>query len=176
MPNDMTADLAVERAKIAAEVWEKAAKIRIGMLATRDGNQLTSRPMTIQQIDSSPMVVWFFTGRHGNLAESIGSGAPANLSVSDHGDSFYVSIAGDAKLVDDRDRKEALWSTMAKAWFPGGVDDPNLALIALEVHNVEYWDSDHSKMVQMLMMAKAAVTGDPPTGIGTHGSLDAAPA
>jgi hypothetical protein len=31
-------------------------------------------------------------------------------------------------------------------------------------------------MVQMLMMAKAAVTGNPPTEIGTHGSLGGQPA
>jgi general stress protein 26 len=176
MPNDLTADAAAERAKIAADVWEKAAKIRVGMLTTQDGNQLTSRPMTIQQVDSSPAVVWFFTGRHGELAETVAAGSAANLSVCDHSDSFYVSIAGDPTLVEDRAKKEELWSTMAKAWFPGGVEDPNLALIRMEVRHVEYWDSDHSKMVQMLMMAKAAVTGDPPKDIGTHGSLGAVPA
>jgi len=46
----------------------------------------------------------------------------------------------------------------------------------MDVDGVEYWDSDHSKMVQMIMMAKAAVTGTPPTNIGTHGSLGAQPA
>jgi len=133
MPNDRTADVAVERARIAADVLEKVAKIRTGMLTTQDGNQLTSRPMTIQQVDPSPTVVWFFTSRHGNLAETIAAGAPANLSVTDHADSFFVSIAGDARLVDDRAKIEELWSTMAKAWFPGGIDDPNLALIRLDV-------------------------------------------
>jgi len=172
----MAIDATADHAEIAEEVWEKAAKIRIGMLTTKLGDRLTSRPMTIQQVDPSPVAVWFFTSKHGELATSLGQGGPANLSVSDHGDSFYVSIAGTARLVDDRAQKEALWSTMAKAWFPGGVDDPNLALIRMDVDGVEYWDSDHSKMVQMLMMAKAAVTGNPPTNIGTHGSLGAQPA
>jgi general stress protein 26 len=158
---------------IAEQVWQKAAKIRIGMLTTEAGQMLTSRPMTIQQVDDSPPVVWFFTSRDGVLAGTIGDGAPANLAVSDHADSFYVSIAGHARLVEDRAKVEELWSTLAKAWFPGGVDDPNLALLRIDVDNVEYWDSDHSKMVQMLMMAKAAVTGSPPTEIGTHGSLGA---
>jgi general stress protein 26 len=176
MPNDLTADVAAERARVAAEVWEKAARIRVGMLTAKDGNQLNSRPMTIQQVEPSPGVVCFFTGLHGNRAVSIGAGAAANLTVTDHSDSFYVSIAGDAKLVDDRAKKEELWSMMAKAWFPGGLDDPNLGLIRLEVHSVEYWDSDHSKMVQMLMMAKAAMTGHPPTDISAHGTVDTASA
>jgi len=172
----MGIDATADHDEIAEQVWEKAAKIRIGMLTTRLGERLTSRPMTIQQVDPSPVAVWFFTSKHGELASSIGAGGPANLSVVDHGDSFYVSIAGTARIVDDRAQKEELWSTMAKAWFPGGVDDPNLALIRMDVDGVEYWDSDHSKMVQMIMMAKAAVTGTPPTNIGTHGSLGAQPA
>jgi len=176
MPDDLTADAAAERAKVAADVWEKAAKIRIGMLTTQDGNRLTSRPMTIQQVDASPVTVWFFTTRHGNLAECVAAGSPANLSVCDHSDSFYVSIAGDPALVEDRTKKKELWSTLAKAWFPGGVEDPDLALIRLDVHSVEYWDSDHSKMVQMLKMAKAAGTGARPTDIGQHGTLGTAPA
>jgi general stress protein 26 len=110
------------------------------------------------------------------LAATIAHGGPANLSVTDHADSFYVSISGSARLVDDRAKAEDLWSTMAKAWFPGGIDDPNLALVRMDVDAVEYWDSDHSKMVQMLMMAKAAVTGNPPAEIGTHGTLGTQPA
>jgi general stress protein 26 len=146
------------------------------MLTTAAGERLISRPMTIQQVDPSPTVVWFFTTRDGMLAASVANGGPANLSVTDHADSFYVSISGSARLVDDRAKAEDLWSTMAKAWFPGGIDDPNLALVRMDVDAVEYWDSDHSKMVQMLMMAKAAVTGSPPTDIGTHGTLGAQPA
>ena len=172
----MATELAADQADIAEAVWEKAAKLRVGMLTTAAGQLLTSRPMTIQQVDPSPTVVWFFTSRDGHLAATTAMGAAANLSVTDHGDSFYVSISGTAKLVDDRAKAEELWSTMAKAWFPGGVDDPNLALVRLDVDSVEYWDSDHSKMVQMLMMAKAAVTGEPPTEIGTHGTIGAQPA
>ena len=36
-----------------------------------------------------------------------------------------------ARFVEDQAQKEALWSPMAKAWFPGGVTDPDLALLAV---------------------------------------------
>ena len=172
----MAIERTADQADITEAVWEKVAKIRVGMLTTAAGQRLTSRPMTIQQVDPSPTAVWFFTSRDGQLAATAAAGAPANLSVSDHADSFYVSISGTAKQVDDRAKAEELWSTLAKAWFPGGVDDPNLTLVRLDVDAVEYWDSDHGKMVQMLMMARAAVTGSPPTEIGTHGTLGTQPA
>ncbi|MEO7760669.1 MAG: pyridoxamine 5'-phosphate oxidase family protein [Casimicrobiaceae bacterium] len=163
--------------KDSADVMEKAAKIRFGMLTTFAGERLTSRPMTIQQIEATPAAVWFFTSRHGNLAQTIGggtgSGTYVNLAIAEPAESFYVSISGRARIVDDKAKMEELWSTMAKAWFPGGIDDPNLALVRMDVDAAEYWDSDHSEMVQMLMMAKSAVTGTPPTDIGTHGTLGA---
>ncbi|MEP7141150.1 MAG: general stress protein, partial [Caldimonas sp.] len=34
-----------------------------------------------------------------------------------------------------------------------------------------YWDVKESKIVQLLTMAKAAVTGKPPTGLGEHGEV-----
>lgn len=155
-----------------SRIWEKMEKARVAMVTLMTDGKLTSRPMTIQDIEE-PGTIWFFTGHDTSLAQAIGSGAQANVAVSDHDESLYVSVAGQAAIVDDMDRKKELWNAFAKAWFPGGVDDPNLALLRVDIGSAEYWDSDHAKMTQMLMMAKAAVTGRPPTNIGEHGKLDA---
>jgi general stress protein 26 len=156
----------------AGDVWGKVEKVRVGMLtlAAPDGD-LNSRPMTIQQVEA-PGIIWFFTSHHGALAHLVEGGAAANLSVSDPDNSLYVSVSGNATLVDDRAKVAELWSTLAKAWFPGGVDDPNLALLKLDVRTADYWDSDHSKMVQFFLMAKAALTGKVPSDIGTHGTIE----
>ena len=70
-------------------------------------------------------------------------------------------------LLEDPAKKEALFTTMAKAWFPDGPTDPNLGLLAVSVLRAEYWDVDDSKMVQLFKMAKAAVTGKTPD-LGEH--------
>ena len=151
-----------------AKIWNKVRKVRIGMLTlASEGGTLTSRPMTIQQVEA-PDVLWFFTAKHGGLAEKIGVGASANITVADHGDSLYVSASGSVRLVDEPAKARELWNVLAKAWFRGGLDDPNLALMRLNIETAEYWDSDHSKMVQLLLMAKAAATGKPPLSIGSH--------
>ena len=54
------------------------------------------------------------------------------------------------------------------AWFPKGIEDPHVTLIGVTIDSAEYWDSDKSRMMQLFAMAKAAVTGKPPTDIGDH--------
>ena len=60
---------------------------------------------------------------------------------------------------------------LAKAWFPGGVTDPNLALVEVLITHAEYWDVKESKMVQVAKMLTAAVTGNPPEKMGEHKEL-----
>jgi general stress protein 26 len=61
---------------------------------------------------------------------------------------------------------------MAKAWFPNGPADPNTGLLAVHIEEAEYWDVDDSKMVQLLKMAKAALTGGVPKNLGEHKKVD----
>ena len=48
---------------------------------------------------------------------------------------------------------------MLKAWFPKGLDDPELALLKVTVEKAEYWDSPSSAVVHLVGLAKALVTG-----------------
>ena len=52
-----------------------------------------------------------------------------------------------------------LWNPIHKAWFPKGVDDPNLGLLRVDIEKAEYWDPPSSKVVQLIGFAKAIVTG-----------------
>ena len=83
----------------------------------------------------------------------------------------YVSVSGNAAMIEDQAKKEQLWSPLAKAWFPGGATDPDLALVQVKIIHANYWDVKESKLVQLLTMAKAAVTGKPPTQLGEHGEV-----
>ncbi len=53
----------------------------------------------------------------------------------------YVSVAGRARVVDDRAKARQLWSPAMQVFFPGGVDDPQLRLIHVRAESAEYWDS-----------------------------------
>ena len=94
-----------------------------------------------------------------------------NVAYADTGADCYVSVCGLAAVIDNHAKKVQLWSKMAQAWFPGGVDDPDLALVQVRIHAAHYWDVKTNKVMQLLHMAKAVVTGETPEGMGEQGAI-----
>ena len=81
------------------------------------------------------------------------------MSYADTDGQRYVSVSGTAQLVRDRAKVEELWNPIFNAWFPDGLDDPDLALLKVTVEQAEYWDSPSSKVVQLYGFVKAVATG-----------------
>lgn len=143
-------------------LWALIRDIKFGMLTHRHRNgMLHSFPLTTQNksIDEGA-ALYFFISRQSELVQSLQQDNNVNVSYTDPGDDRYVSVSGQAAISEDAAKKEALWSAMAKAWFPGGVTDPDLALLEVGIGQAEYWDVKESKMVQLAKMAKAAITGE----------------
>ena len=154
-------------------LWKLIKDIRFGMLTHRTSTgMLHAHPLTTQNrsIDEESEL-YFFISKSGELYERLLTDGEVNVSYADPDEDSYVSVSGQARFVEDRALKEALWSPMAKAWFPGGVSDPDLALLAVRIRHAEYWNVDESKMVQLFQMAKAAITGEPPRHLGEHKEL-----
>ena len=98
--------------------------------------------------------------------------APAvNVAYANTSKDAYVSVSGRAAVVEDDARKKQMWSKFAEAWFPGGPEDPDLALVRVQIEAAEYWNVRESKVTQLIKMARAAVTGNPPTDMGEHAKL-----
>jgi general stress protein 26 len=83
----------------------------------------------------------------------------------------YVSVSGQARVVEDMAKKKQLWNKMTEAWFPGGVTDPDVALVQVSITHADYWEAKDNKLTQLFKMAKAAVTGHPPTDMSEHGRV-----
>ena len=150
------------------DVWNRIKDIRYAMLTTFDADGgLTARPMTTvqKQFDGT---LWFFTSRTSPPAEAVLADSTVGVQYVDTGSDVYVSLSGDASFDEDRVRMQALWSPMVKAWFPEGIDDPDLVLLRVDVYKAEYWDIKESKPVQLYKMARAAITGKPPLDLGEH--------
>lgn len=150
------------------DVWKRIKDIRFAMLTTigQDGS-LAGRPMTTVQKEFDG-TLWFFTSASSPGAKEAAARASVGLQYVEPKDDVYVSLSGDARLERDRARMEALWNPMVKAWFPQGLDDPDLTLLRVDVHTAEYWDVKESKAVQLFKMAKAAMTGERPKDLGEH--------
>lgn len=152
-----------------ARLGELIKDINIAMLATvTDDGVIRSRPMGTQQIDLIDGALWFFTAHDSSQTEEILHQQDVNLSYASIDKHRYVSISGRAHLVRDPAKTRELWKPAAKIWFPGGVDDPNLILLRVDVEAAEYWDSSSSKMVQLYGMAKFALTGKASKALGEN--------
>lgn len=153
-------------------LWELVKDIQFAMFTTRAEGRLRSRPMTTQNSEVDERAsLWFFMSRGSEAVNDIGADPVVNVAYADPGRDAYVSVSGEAVVVEDRAKKEQLWSKLAEAWFPDGVDDPDLALIEVRIEDAEYWDVKESKVTQLIKMARAAVVSDPPSGMGEHGEV-----
>ena len=153
-------------------LWELVKDIRFAMFTTRTDGRLRSRPMTTQnsEVDERSSL-WFFMSRGSDAVGDLESDPVVNVAYADPGRDAYVSVSGEAAVVEDRAKKEQLWSRLAEAWFPDGVDDSELALVEVRIEDAEYWDVKESKVTQLFKMAKAAVVSEPPSGMGEHGEV-----
>jgi general stress protein 26 len=150
----------------------KIKSIRFAMLTTQNDDQsLSSRPMTQQQLDENG-ILWFFVSDESQVAHDIKRQPKINVTFAEPADSVYVAISGHAEILKFREKIEELWSPTVAAWFPDGIDDPHLSLIKFTIHTAEYWDSHSNKMMQLFAIAKAAISGHPPTEMGEHKKID----
>ncbi|MGI4778543.1 MAG: pyridoxamine 5'-phosphate oxidase family protein [Janthinobacterium lividum] len=156
------------------KLWELIKDIRFGMFTHRHSDgMLHSHPLTTQNksVDENS-TLYFFIPKDGDIARHTATDKVVNVVYANTSSDSYVSIAGHAGLIEDQAKKEELFNAFAKAWFPKGVTDPNLGLLGVQIVEAEFWDVDDSKMVQLLKMAKAAVTGETPKNMGEHKKLD----
>ncbi|RYY03015.1 MAG: general stress protein [Gammaproteobacteria bacterium] len=150
----------------------KIKSIRFGMLTTlNDDETLSSRPMTQQELDDNG-ILWFFISDTSQLALDINRHQKINVTFAEPADSVYLSTSGNAEVIKFKEKAAELWNPAVAAWFPEGLDDPHLSLIKFTIHTAEYWDSHSNKMLQLFAIAKAAISGKPPTDIGEHEKLD----
>jgi general stress protein 26 len=133
--------------------------IEIAMLTTRDDDgTLRSRPMQTQNREFDG-TLWFFTPASSHKVQEVDHGHQVNLSYAQPKENRFVSVSGAATLVRDRAKIEELWTPVLKAWFPKGKDDPDVALLKVDVTKAEYWDAPSSTIVKLVGFTKAVLTG-----------------
>ena len=152
--------------KTAPEKIEKIAElindIDIAMLTTVDEDgSLRSRPMRYRQgNDGFDGNIYFFTHASAHKVDEIQSDARVNVAFSNPKNQDYVSISGAAKLSRDQAKMKELWNPIFKAWFPDGLEDPDLALFVVKAEGAEYWDSPTSPVAHLYGFIKTKIQGE----------------
>jgi general stress protein 26 len=153
------------------ELWEKLEGVRPTMMTTVDEDgSLRSRPMWTLG-DTFDGTLWFFTGADAPKAQELARNDQVGLSYAAPDKDLYVSVSGRAQLVRDRAKIEELWNPFAEAWFPDGVDDPNLAMLKITVDRAQYWEDKKPKVLQLAEILVSIVRDVPPES-GEQGRID----
>lgn len=155
-----------------AEAIDKIKQLADGavcLFCTHVNGNIISRPMATQQVDDEG-AIWFFSARESDKNRQLMENATVHLMYMNESKQRYLSLTGFANIVVDRQKAKDLWSPMAKAWFEEGVDDPDLTLLKVMPEEGHYWDTKNGKLVSMIRIAVAAVTGQQPDA-GVEGDL-----
>ena len=153
------------------KIGEFIKDIRMAMLTTVDENgQLQSRPMATQ-IHEFDGTLWFFTEHHSLKLDQLKADSQVNVAYSEPKHQRYLSLSGTATEVQDHDKMVEFWNPAFKAWFPKGLEDPELSLIKVTVNEAELWDTPSSKVTMAFGYAKAVITGQK-YDAGDHEKMD----
>lgn len=151
-----------QRTDAIKKLEELIHDIKSGMFTTvAPNNELHSRPMMYQQFDSKNHELWFFTGKSTGKVAELKKNPYVNVAFANAKTNAYVSMTGEAEVIDDPEKEQELWNPLLLAWFPRGLKDPDLTLICVKVNYAEFWENTSSGLVQVIGMAKAIVTGKP---------------
>ena len=151
-----------EHEQAVKKLGKLIADIQFAMLTTIEADgSLRSRPMATHQDHGREFdgVLWFFTKGDTPKVEEVKEDQHVNLSYAAPEQNKYVSVSGIGTLVRDGVKAKELWDPKYKAWFPKGLDDPELALLRVDVTKAEYWDTPGGAVVHVLGLVKALATG-----------------
>lgn len=154
------------------KIWDLIKDIKVAMMATwdEDSHKAHARPMMALETDEFDGTLWFFTSRDSRKAQEVSESHEALLNYAEPKGMNYVSVSGQATLVDDREKIVELWTDYARIWFPDGIDDPNLTLLRFDADEAEFWEAPNA-LVRGVGYVKALVSGDTPD-IGRTGKAD----
>jgi general stress protein 26 len=119
---------------------------------------LMTRPMSVSEVDDAGNL-WFMSRKDSDKNRDIEEDDRVQLFFSNKGSYEFLSIYGRAIIVQDTEKAKELWTPIAKTWFNGGVEDPELTLIRVHPEDAYYWDTKHNKAVTLLSYLAGAITG-----------------
>ncbi|CAE6467890.1 unnamed protein product [Rhizoctonia solani] len=139
---------------------------KTGMLTTRGTNgELHSRAMAPASLDGLHFT--FIVNNQSHKTDEMESDPHVNVSFFDPGSNHWVSVAGTAKVLQDKKRAKELWNPFVSAWFgdlgdgvhKGDSEDPRVSLIDITPTEIRYWYSTRTKVGAAVEVATSAITG-----------------
>ncbi len=141
--------------EIKETLWKKMADSPYLMVGKADGSS-HSEPLMAQLDKDLVDTLFFFTGKDNRLAD----GGKVMAQFVSKGHDYFACMAGTIRQDNDRAMIDKLWSKQVEAWFPEGKEDPNLALLRMDIDSAELWETDISLTGRVKMLFGGTITAD----------------
>lgn len=149
--------------------YDLVKDIEVAMMTTqRSDGLLVSRPMATQ-VFADGADLWFVTTKGTPKLAEIAQNPSVNLSYYKDRTREWISVAGEARVVEDRSRIHELYRPDWRAWFEdlggeqnGGPDDPRMVLIGVDIRLAQYLEVNKPQVVVLFELMKGVVTGKSP--------------
>ncbi len=164
LPNPFEEHPVTDTAKIKQDLWDKMADSPYVMVGLT-GSGEHSEPLTAQLDKDLVDTLFFFIGKDNRLAK----GGDAMAQFVSKGHDFFACMSGRAQIDNDFAMIEKLWNKQVEAWFPGGKNDPNLALLRFDIDSAELWEADVSLTGRLKMLFGGDIK---PSEAGSHAKVD----
>mgnify|MGYP000867383544 CR=1 FL=1 len=138
-------------AKIEAKFW-KALKSDMTVMLGVEGEG-DAQPMTAQ-LDGGEEggPIWFFTSTETDLAKASAGGKAGMFHFASKNHELFASVRGRLIPDNDRDVIDRLWNPFVAAWYEGGKDDPDLALLRFDAERAEIWENENGLFAGLKML------------------------
>lgn len=136
------------------DLWKKLAASPFVMAGLMDSHE-HHIPLTAQLDEDQVDTLFFFVGKDNRLAK----GGHAMVQFVSKGHDYFACLHGVAAIDNDFGQIEKLWNPQVEAWFPGGKDDPNLALLRIDIDSAELWETDMSLSGKLKLLFGGQIKG-----------------
>jgi general stress protein 26 len=137
--------------ELEADFWkalESDRTMMLGLDGVEDGH---TRPMTAQT-EGATGPIWFFAGQDNALVQALSENDRAIATFTSKGHDLFATVHGSLSIDTDRATIDRLWNPFVAAWYEGGKDDPNLALLRLDAEEAEIWENGSSIIAGLKML------------------------
>lgn len=137
--------------ELEKEFWMALKSDMTMMLGLIGVEESHTRPMTAM-MKGSEGPIWFFTARDNTLVQNLRRDGRAIATFASKGHDLFASVHGRLTLDNDPDTIDELWSPFIAAWYEGGKDDPELALLRFDAERAEIWKNENSVFAGLKML------------------------
>ena len=137
--------------ELESKFWMALKSDMVMMLGLVGVEESHTRPMTAQ-LRGSEGPIWFFTARDNTLVQNLRADSRAIGTFVSKDHDLFASVHGRLSFDNDPEIIDELWNPYVEAWFEGGQDDPDLALIRFDADRAEIWENENGMFAGLKML------------------------